>query len=131
MSSIDRNQKALASAPDPAGMRREIDEKGSTRLEVEGHPVELTADDVQVELSAKSAAHAFTWRIHAVRAQALRALGQADRANAELQQARERLRQVADTIPEPDLRQTFEAEPLAAEVLTEAAPDDASSEDSP
>src|SRR5205814_963707 len=44
---------ALAQAKDPAAMRRQIDETGRTTLEVNGQTVELTPEDVQVELTAK------------------------------------------------------------------------------
>ncbi len=44
---------ALAGAKDPAAMRKSLDESGRVSLTVEGQTVELTPDDVQIELTAK------------------------------------------------------------------------------
>ena len=46
-------QKELKGAPDPAALLHELDANGKVTLEVAGEQVELTSDDVQVELSAK------------------------------------------------------------------------------
>jgi len=46
-------QKTLAAA-DAAALRRQLDANGKLAMEVAGQPVELTPDDVQITLSAKS-----------------------------------------------------------------------------
>jgi len=44
---------ALAGAKDPAAMRKSLDDTGRVSLTVDGQTVELTPEDVQIELSAK------------------------------------------------------------------------------
>jgi len=44
---------ALAGAKEPAAMRKSLDETGRVSLTVDGQTVELTPDDVQIELTAK------------------------------------------------------------------------------
>jgi len=44
---------ALAGAKDPAAMRKSLDETGRVSLTVDGQSVELTPEDVQIELTAK------------------------------------------------------------------------------
>jgi isoleucyl-tRNA synthetase len=44
---------ALAAAKDPAGMRRSLDSAGRVGFSVDGQSVELTPEDVQIELTAK------------------------------------------------------------------------------
>ncbi len=43
----------LAAAADPAAMRREIEERGQIEITVDGETLQLTAEDVQVELGAR------------------------------------------------------------------------------
>jgi tetratricopeptide (TPR) repeat protein len=57
------------------------------------------------------------WQLLAARSQARQALGMNAQADADLGRAGELLREMAGTIEQPDLRQSFESQPLAAEVL--------------
>ncbi|MCK6483341.1 MAG: isoleucine--tRNA ligase [Phycisphaerae bacterium] len=44
---------ALAKLADPAALRRQLEDRGRAPLTVDGQPIELTPEDVKVELSAK------------------------------------------------------------------------------
>lgn len=46
-------QKALGSYPDPAELRRRLETEAEVQIEVDGAPVALTADDVQIALEAR------------------------------------------------------------------------------
>jgi tetratricopeptide (TPR) repeat protein len=62
------------------------------------------------------------WRLHAAKAQALGKLGETDAAAQEYERAAAILRELADTIPDAELRQGFLADPLAASVIKGAGP---------
>ncbi len=48
-----RIKEVLLKSPDPAALRRELDEHGQIRLSIDDRTIELTPDDVQIGLTAK------------------------------------------------------------------------------
>jgi tetratricopeptide (TPR) repeat protein len=59
------------------------------------------------------------WRVLAARSQARRALELNTEAQADLARAGVLLRELADTIEQPDMRQSFESQPIVRDVLAE------------
>jgi tetratricopeptide (TPR) repeat protein len=59
------------------------------------------------------------WRLHALRARALRAAGDSVGAGREREKAWEIVSSIAATIPDPNHRAAFESDPVAAEILVE------------
>jgi hypothetical protein len=60
------------------------------------------------------------WRIRAAKAQALATLGDGDSAARELEETAVLLRQLADAIPDHELRRVFLANPQVLSIVTSA-----------
>jgi hypothetical protein len=77
----------------------------------------LVSSQRVLELAEAAGADTWVWRLRALRSLALDRLGRSPEAGEERQQALATLDRVRATIPQPELRETFAAEDLAATLI--------------
>ena len=86
-------------------------------LEMENMTEALVVADYALEQAHQTDYRSMTWRIQASRARAREAAGDETGANEDFQTAAAIVRELAETIPDPEHRQGFETNPLVAPIL--------------